>query len=312
MKPSVAAAALVVALAVPAAAQEWVGRGRVQGVVKNEAGEPIAGAKVTLRLGENGPEPETTNAKGRWTRLGLAHGDWAVTVDAEGYVGAQGAIKVYESGPGQSLDITLRRPTKEELAQAGAGDRAAAVKLLEEGNALIEAQQWAAGRAKYEQALADLPVESHPPVLRAIGNSFYAEGNVELALATFERALALAPDNADLLQAIVNVLVAAGREAEAQAYLARLPAETALHPTTLLNFGIEAYNRGEMEAAFGHFDRLVTQNPSYPDGYYYRGLVHLNNQDSAAAAADFKRFLELAPEHPKAAEAREFLSYLEK
>jgi regulator of sirC expression with transglutaminase-like and TPR domain len=56
----------------------------------------------------------------------------------------------------------------------------------------------------------------------------------------------------------------------------------------------------------------VTQNPEYPDGYYYRGLVRLNNQDNAAAVADFKRFLELAPEHPKAAEAREFLSYLEK
>jgi tetratricopeptide (TPR) repeat protein len=312
MKHATLALALAVAVAAPAAAQEWVGRGRVQGTVKNEQGEPIADAKVTLRLGDSGPEPVTTNRKGHWTRLGLAHGDWTVIVDAEGYVGAQGQIKVYESGPGQSLDISLRKPTKEELAQAGAGDRAAAVALLEEGNALIVAQQWAAGRAKYEQALADLPVENHPPILRAIGNSYYAEGNVEQALATFERGLTLAPDDPELLQAIVNVLVAAGREAEAQTYLARLPAEAALNPTTLLNFGIEAYNAGKMDEAFGHFDRLVTQNPEYPDGYYYRGLVRLNNPDSAAAAADFKRFLELAPDHPKAAEAREFLSYLEK
>lgn len=312
MKRSAVVLALVLALAAPAAAQEWVGRGRVQGVVKNEAGQPIAGAKVTLRLGESGPEPLATNDKGRWTRLGLAHGDWSVIVDAEGYVGAQGAVKIYESGPGQTLDITLRRPTREELEQASGGERAAAVALLEEGNALIEAQQWAAGRAKYEQALADLPVENHPPVLRAIANSFYAEGDVEQALATFERALALAPDDADLLQAIINVLVAAGREEEAQAYLARLPAEAALNPTTLLNFGIEAYNNGEMEAAFEHFDRLVQQNPQYPDGYYYRGLVQLNNQNNAAAAADFNRFLELAPDHPRAAEARDFLAYLEK
>jgi tetratricopeptide (TPR) repeat protein len=312
MKPATVALALVLTLPAAAAAQEWVGRGRVQGVVKNEAGEPIAGATVTLRLAENGPEPLTTNAKGRWTRLGLAHGDWSVIVDAEGYIGAQGAIKVYESGPGQSLDITLRRPTKEELAQAAANEQSAAIERLTQGNALIEAQQYAAARAEYEQALADLPVENHPPVLRAIANSFYAEGDVEQALATFERALALVPDDSELLQAVVNVLAAEGREEEAQVYFARLPADAELTPTTLLNFGIEAYNNGEMEKAFGHFDRLVAQNPELPDGYYYRGLVHLNNQNNAAAAADFNRLLELAPDHPKAAEARDFLAYLEK
>jgi len=309
-RPSIALA-LLVALAVPAAAQEWVGRGRVKGTVKNEQGEPIAGARVALQLGDKGPQPLVTDKQGRWSKLGLAHGAWAVVVDAEGYVGAQGSVKIVESGPGQTLDITLRRPTREELAQSEAGQRNAVVELIEEGNARIVAQDYPGARAKYEEALAGLPAESQAPVLRAIANSWYAQGDVDQAVATFDRALALQPDDTELLQAVVNVLVAAGREAEAEAYLARLPADAELAPATLLNFGIEAYNKGEMAEAFEHFDRLVRQNPDYPDGYYFRGLVELNRQNNAAAAENFKRLLELAPDHAKAAEAREFLAYLE-
>lgn len=313
MKKTTIALALVAALATPVAAQEWSGRGRIHGTVKGENDKPLAGAKVQLLYGqsETGPEAITTNAKGRWSMLGLASGQWNILVDAEGYKGAQASIRVYESGPGQSLDIELRKPNREELAQAAAAQRGSAVERLKHGNTLIESKQYAAARAEYEAALADLPPENHAPVLRAIANSWYAEGNVDQAITVFDRALALVPDDPELLQAVVNVLAAAGREAEAQTYMARLPADAELNPATLLNFGIEAYNAGEMDEAFEHFDRLVTQKPDYPDGYYFRGLVHLNNQDNPAAAADFRRFLELAPDHAKAAEAKDFLSYLE-
>lgn len=313
MKSPAIALALAAILAAPVAAQEWAGRGRIHGTVKSDDGKPLAGARVQLIFAqsETGPEVITTSSKGRWSMLGLASGQWNVLVDAEGYKGAQASIRVYESGPGQSLDIELRKPTAEERAAAAAAERGSAVERLKKGNELVGAKQYAEARAEYESALADLPPENHPPVLRAIANTWYAEGNVDQAVAVFDRALALVPDDPELLQAAVNVLVAAGRESDAQAYLARLPADAELNSTTLLNFGIDAYNNGEMEEAFGHFDRLVTQKPDYPDGYYYRGLVNLNKGNNDAAAADFRRFLELAPDHAKANEAREFLSYLE-
>jgi regulator of sirC expression with transglutaminase-like and TPR domain len=66
-----------------------------------------------------------------------------------------------------------------------------------------------------------------------------------------------------------------------------------------------------MLIAMGHFSSVVEDNPDLADGYYYRGLIYLQQGDSAAALADFQRFLELDPEHAEAATAREFLSYLE-
>jgi len=46
-----------------ALAQDWKGRGRVQGKVVDEAGEPIRDATVTIVFGERGgPEPTKTLA----------------------------------------------------------------------------------------------------------------------------------------------------------------------------------------------------------------------------------------------------------
>src|SRR5262245_21975847 len=36
---------------VPAVAQEWAGRGRLQGEIKDEQGQPIDGALLTFRMG---------------------------------------------------------------------------------------------------------------------------------------------------------------------------------------------------------------------------------------------------------------------
>ena len=65
----------------PVAAQDWAGRGRVRGNVKDEAGNAIEGAKVTLRYDrapETGPEPILTDDKGIWGFMGLASGAWRV------------------------------------------------------------------------------------------------------------------------------------------------------------------------------------------------------------------------------------------
>ena len=89
---SVAASLLVLfALAVaaaPAQAQEWAGKGRLQGSLKDEQGKPVQGATITLRKGTDrvdpkadGPKPLATDSKGRWSILGLAGGPWGILIE---------------------------------------------------------------------------------------------------------------------------------------------------------------------------------------------------------------------------------------
>src|SRR5262249_30368049 len=69
-----AAGIVAAVLAAPSLAQEWRGgKARIDGVVKNDKGEPIAGAKVSLRWGKSGRGgPDlTTDKNGRWSIFGL-------------------------------------------------------------------------------------------------------------------------------------------------------------------------------------------------------------------------------------------------
>ena len=131
-------------------------------------------------------------------------------------------------------------------------------------------------------------------------------------MATLKRALDVSPDDddTDTVRLLVDMLMAAGREDEAEPYLAKLPAGTAVDPTTILNLGINRYNEGKMEEALAQFERAVRDNPAFGPAYYYRGLAHLGLGKTAEAKADFEKFLELEPGHAKAEDAREFLKSL--
>ena len=80
-----------------------------------------------------------------------------------------------------------------------------------------------------------------------------------------------------------------------------------MDPATLLNIGIKYYNEGKMDEALAEFDRVVGENPTLADAYYYRGLAYLAQDKAAEAKADFQKLLELDPNHANADEAREFL-----
>lgn len=312
-------AALLLVVGVPVWGQAWAGKGRVQGQVKDESGKPIQGAKVTLRIGTervdpnaDGPALLTTDKNGKWSTLGLAGGAWGVLIEKEGYMVSEGQIKVNEFGPAQPIIVTLKVVPKEVVQQAEQQTAAGQAKgALERGNALLGQGKYAEARAAYEEGMSKLPDTSlHASILRAIADTYGKEGNTDQAVATLKKSLEFSPDDPVTLQLLVNVLASAGREEEAKAYMAKLPAGATVDPAIILNLGIKAFNAGKMEEAFKEFDRAVKENPSLPDAYYYRALVYLNQDKKAEAKADFQKLIELDPNHPNAAEAREFLKDL--
>ena len=79
------AAALAAAVLSPAEAQEWRGgKARVDGVVKNDKGEPVQGCKVALRWGRSdrgGPDLTTvfvTSTNGHFFKAQTDRVGWAM------------------------------------------------------------------------------------------------------------------------------------------------------------------------------------------------------------------------------------------
>ena len=307
---------LALAAAPAAMAQEWAGRGRLQGEVTDEAGKPVAGAKVYLRMGDaaidienlgEGPDMLETNGKGKWQVLGLAGGQWRVLILKEGLLPSEGTVRVNEFGPAQPIKVTLKEIPQEVIQ---AQQESQAVSLIEQGNQALAQDRYAEARGLYEQALTQVEEQHHPGILRGIARTYYQEKQSEQAVATLQKALAISPDDVDTLNLLISLLVADGKEAEAEQYMARLPAGTTIDPTTLLNIGIKRYNEGDSQGALEEFERVVTENPTLPEAYYYRGLAHLSLGNTEQAKADFTKLLELAPDHANANDAREFLKNL--
>lgn len=341
---SLALAVAMLAAAAPVLAQDWAGRGRLQGVVTDTAGNPLAGAKVTLYRGEigRGPEPIETNKKGRWSYLGLVHGTWSVLIEYPNLVPSEGSVPVNEYGISETVKTELR-PIPEAELQADAAVEA--VRELDKGNDQLQSGQFAAARATYEAALEKLDPAYHHLVKIGIANAYLGEKQPDKAVATLEpllaghgdeaqlqqtlarayyaagqvdrsidllKAMAVAqPDDVATMQLLIDLLVRADRETEAQEYIAKIPEGVTLSADTVLNTGIKLYNNGDLDGALAQFDRAVADHPELPEAFYFRGLVHIGKEANDAAISDFKRFLELAPAHANATEARQFLEYLE-
>jgi tetratricopeptide (TPR) repeat protein len=322
-RTTLAAFLLACAVSWPAAAQDWVGMGRARGEVKDEQGKPVAGANVFLRRDVEridpanpgpGPKAAVTDKRGRWAVAGIAGGVWTALITKEGFVPASGAIRVQELEPGPAVETVLQQIPKEYIeAQEQAAAMKTAAAAVDRGNALLVESKPAEARIAYEEALANIAdVKHHPGIMLGIARTYHMEGKVDDAAATLKKALDVVPDDDDTetLRLLADILLAAGREAEAKPYMARLPEGTRVDPISLLNIGISRYNEGKMDEALAQFEGVVADNPDLGVAYYYRGLAHLGLGNNDRAKADFQKFLELAPDHAKAAEAAEFLKSL--
>lgn len=293
--------------------QDWAGRGRVSGIVTDAEKNPIVGAKVTIFLGDdetNGPAPKVTDKKGRWSALGLRTGDWTIRIEAEGFKISEGTAHVVSEaiGPGETVRVTLN-PIPKELADAEQGPDPNS--MIERGNILMNEQKWAEARTEFQNAIAIIEdTKYHPPIMRGISRTYFEENNRVEARAVLDQALTLAPDDQDTLKLIVTLLMADGKEAEAETYRAKIVDGFKVDPNSLLNLGIQRFNEGKMDEAMPYFERVIQENPDLPDGYYYRALCFLNQGKNAEAKADLEKLLALNPDHPKAAESREFLKEL--
>ena len=143
----VLAALCVVAVAGAAAAQT----GRVGGIVKDEAGNPIKGATVTAENPAASPSSftATTDDKGRFSIIGLKSGAWTFAAQAPGMAPESGKLNVSTIGaPNPPLTFTLKKGGGAGPASALGGMAAKDLQAdLANGDQLYNAQ-------KYDEAIA--------------------------------------------------------------------------------------------------------------------------------------------------------------
>ncbi len=314
LAPAIALLTLLVAAA-PSFSQAWRGAGRAKGVILDPAGNPVVGATVTVTWVDNeegGPPAIKSDTKGRWSFIGLVAGDWKLSVVADGFKPFEEQFPVYAGGAPETLRATLDPLPKEILEAEREAERLKGINsALKEGNDLSAAGKYPEARAAYEKALTQVEPAKKAGILVGIASTYVQEQKPDDGIRYLEQALAADPKNETALRLMVSVLASQGKDEEAKQYLARLPDEKTLDVSTQLNLGIMKYNEGKLDEAGAIFERVLTQSPDRAETYYFLGLVHLTQQKNDLALERFEKFLELAPQHEKAAEAREFVKHLE-
>ena len=291
--------------------QDWRGKGRAEGHVKDADGQPIADAKVELaREGGGGPTTKT-DKKGYWAVMGLIGGKWNVDISAPGYETRKTVMGIQEAGRTPPLEIQLQKaaaPAPADVQAGGKDVRAEVTAAVEQGNRLIGEKKYAEARAEYEKALAILPDSA--PIWKGIAQTYHAEGNTARAEEALRKVVQFDPTDTDAQILLADSLINQGKTAEGKAVLDGLSPGSVKDPAVYTNLAIVFMNKSKPEEARAYMTKAIDLDPALADSYYYRGLASVQAKKNAEAKADFTKYLELAPNGPQAKEVKEMLQAL--
>ena len=313
------ALAAALSVAAPLFAQEWRGRGRIEGSVKSTKGQSIPGATIKLRWtqsGKGGTEI-TADKNGKFAYFGLAGGNWDVDFEAPGYQTKQITVPVQELSRNPSIDVQLEpvEPPKEtpgasheELQVGGQKISKETADAIEAGNAALAAKNWPTARESYQKALQEMP--DYAPLYMSIAKTYAGEENTAEALNWARKAADKNPADGAAWKTIAELELSRGNLDAGREALSKVPADQA-SDTSYLNLGILLYNKKQNAAAEESFGKALEISPDLADAYYYRGLVRMQIKKNAEAKADFKKYLELAPNGGDADTVKELLKSLQ-
>jgi len=315
-----AAAALVSAVlaAPPALAQEWRGgKARIDGVVKDDKGAPIAGAKVALRWGKSGHGgPDlTTDKNGRWSIFGLVGGPWDVDFEAAGYATKKIQIQLQEGARNDSVEVALEpqkvqapapgQPAEQAIMVDGKKISKETAAAIEAGNAAMLEKKWAEARESYLKALSEIP--DNAAVLQRIAFAYLGEGNKDEAVKYARMAAEKSPGESAPWQLIAEVEIERGNAEAGLEALSKVPPEKIVDSGLYTNAGVALYNKKKLGEAEAAFDKAIAVKPD-ATAHYYRGLTRYGEKKMKEAKEDFQKALELAPDGPDAKEIKDLLS----
>ena len=303
--------AILGALALPLAAQEWTGTGRVQGTVTSADGTALSGATVRFQLLDDrsiAPPPLTTDARGAFTVVGVRGGNWVVRADAQASYADVVLANVADSRVSPPVDLVLQPvPPNERDSKV----RLRAYQALAKGDELATAGRLAAARDQYRKALDELEPSARGVALAAIAITYVEARKLDEARKLFERALERDPSQRISLKALAAIMAGRGQAKRAERALDALSPDERVAITTLIGIAVTHYNRGRPEAAKPWLDRAIVEDPSASEPYYFRGLVNLSLGDTSAARSDLEVYVKREPDGRHVPDAEEYLGYLE-
>jgi predicted Zn-dependent protease len=292
------------------------GKGRLQGIVTDKASaKPVDGATVTISPADGATAPiiVKTNAKGRWSALGLTSGSWNIDIEAKGFTTSRGAVAVSELQMmppiATQLDPAVAKEEAAATVSAGPSVPQEVIDAVNLGQSLMAEEKFKEAVVEFEKALPALP--DNLPLKQVASQAYYKSGDLKNAIKMLEEVTAADPANHVMSVLLTNLYLEDGQLDAGKARLAGLPADAITDPTVYLNIGILFLNKNNPEEAATYFTKAVDMDNTRPEAFYYRGLANLQVKKTKEAKADFEKVVALAPESTEASDAKQLINSLQ-
>lgn len=306
---------LAFAAAAPAFA---VGQARMYGVVSDEAGNPIPGAKITVTQPAMGSFKieVVTDKKGKFS-LALVDATkvYDYKVEKEGFQGFQEQIKIdIQSNTEHNFRLLSMSAAQAqaaaqggEVGSGGGGDPA--VLAYNAGVEAIKAKDNKTAEAKFLEAMQADPELPQPLV--ALASLYVQDKRFKEAAEMAEKAVALDSGDTNAMRLRLEAYKGLGDKAKiAEAQAALNTADPGSAAIDLYNQGVTAYNAGKTDEALGLFEKALAADGTYARTHYMLGLCYVSANKTKEAKEHFQKFIEMAPSDPDVATAKEMMSYL--
>ena len=133
-----------------------------------------------------------------------------------------------------------------------------------------------------------------------LGVALFQKGQVNDAVAQFQKALAIDPNHLKAHNNLGDALLHMGRLDEA---MTQYQAALAIDPTFAIahyNLGGTLWQKGQVDEAMAEFQKTVGLDPRFAQAYYYLGLTLAQKGRTDEAIAQFREALRLKPDYAEA------------
>ncbi len=306
----VLAALCIVAMAGSVAAQT----GRVGGVVKDEAGNPIKGATVTAENPAASPSSftATTDEKGRFSIIGMKAGGWSFAAAAPGFGPETGKLNVSTIGaPNPPLTFTMKKGggpgPSSMLGGMAAKDLQADLAI---GDSLYNASKFDEAIVSYRQVMARAPALS--VINLQIAAAYRNMKQYDNAIAAYKELLKVDPTNAKAIVGLGMTNLEKGDLKAAEDTLTQAANGPSPVREVFYNLGEVKFSKGEADEAAKWYQKASDLDPTWGKPIFKLALVSLNKGDKDGTIKLMEKVITADPTSTEAAQAKTVIEQLKK
>jgi len=282
---------------------------RVVGIVKDETGQPIKGATLSLENTDAIPRnfTATSDERGRFAVLGLKAGEWSIVAQAPGFVPDATRVQVRVTTP-VAPAFTLRRaplPPPSILGNVGAKELQAELKTADQQ---FEAQQWDQAIASYKNVLARAPALN--VIELQIASAYRHKKDYENAIVAYNDLLKADATSDKARIGLALTYLDKGDLATAESTLTPAAQAEGASKEVLYSLGEVESARGKNDDALAWYQKASAIDPNWGKPLLKLGQSALQHGDRANAATLMQRVVAVDPTSAEAAQAKTVIEQL--